>query len=53
MPMQKTLAQLQSDWVTHGKIASIQARLASEQDPEVRVALETMLAQQRASMSPD
>jgi hypothetical protein len=50
--MQKTIAQLQADWVTHGKIASIQARLASEQDPEVRKSLEMMLAQQRAAMSP-
>lgn len=53
MPMQKTLAQLQADWVTHGKIASIQARLASEQDPDVRRTLEAMLAKQRAAMSPD
>ena len=51
--MQKTLAQLQSDWVTHGKIASIQSRLASEQDPEVRKALEAMLETQRKAMSPD
>lgn len=51
--MGKTIAQLQADWVTHGKIASIQARLASEQDPEVRKSLEAMLAQQRAAMSPD
>jgi hypothetical protein len=51
--MGKTIAQLQADWVTHGKIARIQARLASEQDPEVRRSLEVMLAQQRAAMSPD
>jgi hypothetical protein len=51
--MPKTIAQLQADWVTHGKIASIQARLASEQDPEVRKSLEAMLAKHRAAMSPD
>lgn len=51
--MQKTLAQLQSDWVTHGKIARLQARLASEQDPEMRKSLEYMLAKERSAMSPD
>ena len=51
--MGKTIAQLQADWVTHGKIASIEARLASEQDPEIRKSLEAMLAKQRAAMSPD
>jgi hypothetical protein len=53
MPMQKTIAQLQADWVTQGKIASIQSRLASEQDPEVRKSLEAMLAAQRKAVSPD
>jgi hypothetical protein len=52
MPMQKTIAQLQADWVTQGKIASIQARLASEQDPEIRKSLEEMLAMHRKVMSP-
>jgi phage terminase small subunit len=51
--MQKTLAQLQSDWVVQGKISSIQSRLASEQDPEVRKQLEVMLEKARAALSPD
>ena len=30
--MQKTVEQLQAEWVSHGNIARLQAKLASEQN---------------------
>ena len=49
--MQKTMAQLQADWVSHGNIARLQAKLASEQDEAVRKSLEELLARERAAIA--
>jgi hypothetical protein len=49
--MQKTRAQLQADWVSHGNIARLQAKLASEQNEGVRRSLEELLARERAAIA--
>ncbi len=49
--MQKTVEQLQADWVSHGNIARFQARLASEQDEGVRKTLEGLLAREREAIA--
>jgi DNA-directed RNA polymerase specialized sigma24 family protein len=49
--MQKTVEQLQADWVSHGNIARLQAKLASEQNEGVRKALEALLAREREAIA--
>jgi hypothetical protein len=49
---EKTGAQLQKDWVTHGNIARVQAQLDREPNPGKRKALEELLAEQRNLLSP-
>jgi hypothetical protein len=48
--MQKTMAQLQADWVLHGNIGRLQAKLASEPNEAIRKSLEEMLARQREAI---
>ena len=49
--MQKTVEQLQADWVSHGNIARLQAKLASEQNEGIRKSLEESLARERAAIA--
>jgi hypothetical protein len=49
--MQKTVEQLQADWVSHGNIARLQAKLASEQNQGVRKTLEGLLAREREAIA--
>jgi hypothetical protein len=48
----KTLAQTQADWVTHGTIAKMQAQLDREQDQDKRKALEDAIVVQRKRITP-
>jgi hypothetical protein len=43
----KTIAQLQADWVAHGTLAKLQAQLDREPDAGRRKVLEESLAAQR------
>lgn len=49
----KTAAQLQAEWVTHGNMARFQAQLDREPHEGKRKALEELLAEQRALVAPD
>ena len=46
----KTIAQLQANWVAHGNIAKLQAQLDRELDADQRKSLEESLAAQRKLM---
>lgn len=48
----KTAAQLQAEWVTHGNIARVQAQLDREPNQGKRKALEELLAEQRKLVAP-
>lgn len=50
--MQKTGAQLQADWITHGNIARMQAQLDREANAGKRKVLEELLVEQRKLISP-
>ena len=43
----KTAAQVQAEWVTHGNIARFQAQLDRERNEGKRKALEELLVEQR------
>ncbi|MEY4708173.1 MAG: hypothetical protein RJB58_1896 [Pseudomonadota bacterium] len=49
---QKTGAQLQADWITHGNIARMQAQLDRETNAGKRKVLEELLVEQRKLISP-
>jgi hypothetical protein len=49
--MQKTMAQLQADWVSHGNIGRLQAKLASEPNEAVRKSMEELLAREREAIA--
>jgi hypothetical protein len=51
--MAKTLAQLEADWATQGKIAALNAKLAIELDDAKRAALEKLIAIHKAAITPD
>ncbi len=48
----KTVAQLQAEWVTHGNIARLQSKLNSEADVGKRKCLEELLVEQRKLVAP-
>ncbi len=48
----KTVAQLQAEWVTHGNIARLQSRINSEADEGKRRGLEELLVEQRKLIAP-
>jgi hypothetical protein len=41
--MEKTLAELQADWATHGLIAALKTKLFGETDDVKRIALEDQI----------
>jgi hypothetical protein len=47
----KDNSAVQADWVSHGNIARLQAKLASEPDQGVRKSLEALLARERAAIA--
>jgi len=49
---QKTGAQLQADWITHGNITRMQAQLDRETNAGKRKVLEELLVEQRKLISP-
>jgi hypothetical protein len=49
--MQKSLTQLQTDWITHGNIAKLKARLSMEIDEQAREKLETQILAQQKMLS--
>jgi hypothetical protein len=49
--MQKSLAQLQTDWITHGNIAKLKAKLSGEIDGQAREKLEFLIHEQRKLLS--
>jgi hypothetical protein len=51
--MDKTLAELQADWVTHGKIAALKTKLFGETDEGKRKILEVQIAAASATIKPD
>jgi hypothetical protein len=51
--MEKTLAELQADWVTHGQIAALTTKLFGETDDAKRKILEDQIAAARATIKPD
>jgi hypothetical protein len=51
--MEKTLAELQADWVTHGKIAALESKLFGEADDTKRKILEDQIAAARATIIRD
>jgi hypothetical protein len=48
---ERTIAQLQADWVAHGTLAKLQAQLDREPDTEKRKVLEESLAAQRKRLA--
>jgi hypothetical protein len=51
--MEKTLAQLQADWATHGRISALNAKLFGEADDVKRKTLEDQIAVERATITRD
>ncbi len=51
--MEKTLAQLQADWITQGRISALKSKLFAESDDAQRKILEEMIAAETASITPD
>jgi hypothetical protein len=51
--MEKTLAQLQADWATHGRISALNAKLFGETDDTKRKMLESQIAAERATITRD
>ena len=49
----KTSAQVEADWVTHGNIARIKAQLDREPNEGKRRGLEELLTEQRKLIVPD
>jgi hypothetical protein len=45
---EKTIAQLQAEWVLHGNIGRLQAQLDREPNPGKRKALNDLLVEQRS-----
>lgn len=51
--MEKTLAELQADWVTHGLISALKSKLFGETDDAKRKALEDQIAAATATIKLD
>ena len=51
--MEKTLAELQADWVKHGHIAALNTKLFAETDDVKRKILLDQIAALRATIKPD
>jgi hypothetical protein len=51
--MGKTLAQLQADWATHGRISALEYKLFAETDDAKRKVLEAQIAAERATITRD
>lgn len=51
--MEKTLAQLQADWATHGRISVLEYKLFAETDDAKRKILEAQIAAERATITRD
>ncbi|MEO8300237.1 MAG: hypothetical protein ABI608_00515 [Rhizomicrobium sp.] len=51
--MEKTLAELQADWVTHGRISALNTKLFGETNDAKRKILEEQIAAARATITPD
>ena len=49
--MEKTLAELQADWATHGKVAALKTKLFGETDDTKRKILEDQIAAALATIT--